>query len=143
MSWGFLGEFWNAITGATIEAWQYTATWFQQIGLAVAGAIGNLFDYLIHSISDFFVFLGWIFSIVKELILSLTLSISYIVSFLRAFVSNAIKTPIEAEAVYNFPTSIMEIFETLPYWNILSITLGVCLLVIGGIAILKLILETI
>ncbi|GAI38972.1 unnamed protein product, partial [marine sediment metagenome] len=62
MDWGFLGEFWDAITGATINAWEYTADWFKQIGLAVAGAIGGLFDYLIHYFSDLFVFLGWLFS---------------------------------------------------------------------------------
>ncbi|GAI17084.1 unnamed protein product, partial [marine sediment metagenome] len=67
MDWGFLGEFWDAITGATINAWEYTADWFKQIGLAVAGAIGNLFDFLIHYINDLFVFLGWLFSAIKEL----------------------------------------------------------------------------
>lgn len=141
MSWGFLGEFWNAVASKTINAWEYTASWFQQIGLAVAGALGNLFEYLIHSFSDFFVFLGWVFSAIKELVLAITLPVSYMGSFLRAFVSNAIKEPTTPEATYAFSTSTMSIFETLPYWNILSTTLGVCLLVIGGIAILKLVLR--
>lgn len=141
MEWGFLGEFWNAITSKTLDAWVYTIDWFQQIGLAVAGALGNLLDYLIHSWSDFFVFLGWVFSAIKELVLSLILPINYMGSFLRAFVSNAVKEPTTPEATYVFSTSTMSIFETLPYWNILSTTLGVCLLVIGGIAILKLLLR--
>lgn len=141
MNWGFLGEYWNAITGATINAWEYTTSWFQQIGLAVAGALGNLFDYLIHSISDSFVFLGWIFSAVKELVGAIVIPISYVGSFLRAFVSNAIKSPVEPEATYVFSTSTMSIFEALPYWNILSAVLGICLLVVGGIAILKLVLK--
>lgn len=141
MSWGFLGEFWNAITGTTISAWEYTATWFQQIGLAVAGAIGGLFDYVIHSVSDFFVFLSWVFSSIKELVLAITLPISYIGAFLRAFISSAIKTPVSAEASVSFSTSTMEIFETLPYWNIISTTLGVCILVLGAVAILKLIIK--
>jgi len=72
MGWGFLGEFWNAITEKTLDAWVYTVDWFQQIGLATAGALGNLLDYLIHSLSDFFVFLGWLFSAIKELVLAIT-----------------------------------------------------------------------
>jgi hypothetical protein len=141
MSWGFLGEFWDSVASSTLNAWEYTTGWFQNIGLAVAGALGSLFDYLIHSISDFFVFMGWIFSAIKELALAIVLPINYTGSFLRAFVSNAVKSPATPEASYVFSTSTMSIFETLPYWDILGTTLGICLLVIGGIAIVKLVLK--
>ncbi|GAI16863.1 unnamed protein product, partial [marine sediment metagenome] len=62
-------------------------------------------------------------------------------SFLRAFVSNATKEPITPEATYAFSTSTMSIFEAIPYWNVLGATLGICLLVIGGMAIVKLLLR--
>lgn len=135
MNWGFLGEFWDAITGATIDAWEYTADWFKQIGLAVAGAIGGLFDYLIHYFSDLFVFLGWLFSAIKELFLAILLPISFLTSFLKGFISNAIKEPIVPETE-GFATSTLEIFETLPYWATLSQVLGFCVIFIIGIAII-------
>lgn len=141
MDWGFLGEYWGTITAQPIDAWQYTSDWFKQIGLAVAGAIGSLLDYLIHYISDFFVFLSWIFSALKELTLAITLPISYVGSFLRGFIANAIKEPPNPEATYYFATSTMEIFEAIPHWDILSTTIGICILVLGGIAILLLITK--
>jgi len=139
--WGFLGEFWNAITEKTLDAWVYTVDWFQQIGLAVAGAVGNLFSYLIHSTSDFFIFLSWIFSSLKELVLAITLPISYVWSFLSGFISNATKAPATPEASYTFSTSTMSIFQAIPYWNIFSSVIGISILVIGGIAIVHLILK--
>lgn len=135
--WGFLSEFWEQITSVG----DYTIEFFENIGLAVAGAIGSLFDFLIHYISDFFVFLGWLFSAIKELVFSLILPISYIYSFLNAFISNAIKTPIEPEVNYTFTTSTLAIFNTIPYWETLSMVLGVSILIIGGIAIISLILK--
>jgi len=141
MDWGFLGEFWNAVTAKTINAWEYTADWFKQIGLAVAGAIGGLFDYLIHYMSDFFVFLAWIFSALAELVTAITYPMTYVGSFLRAFVANAISTPPEPEVSYTFATSTMEIFEAIPYWSVMSSVLGVCILVLGGVAIVLLITK--
>jgi len=141
MDWGFLGEFWNAVSSKTLNAWEYTADWFKQIGLAVAGAIGGLFDYLIHYFSDIFVFLGWLFSVIKELVLAVLLPITYIGNFLKGFITNAIKTPEIPETSYTFSTSTMGIFETIPHWNLIASVLGICILVLGGFAILRLITK--
>jgi len=141
MNWGFLSEFWDAISEKTIEAWHFTADWFQQIGLAVAGAIGNFFDYLIHSTSDFFVFISWIFTSIKELISAVLLPISYIVNFLSGFISSATKEPVSPEASYTFSTSTMSIFQSIPYWDTLSYIIGVSILIIGAGAIIYLILR--
>jgi len=141
MNWGFLGEFWDSITSQTLTAWQYTADWFKQIGLAVAGAIGGLFDYLIHYFNDVFVFLGWLFNGIKELASAVMLPIAYIGNFLKGFITNAIKTPLTPETSYTFSTSTMEIFETIPHWNSISSILGVAILILGGFAILRLITK--
>lgn len=135
--WGFLTEFWDAITGVG----EYTIEFFENIGLAVAGAIGNLFNYIIHYTNDFFIFLSWVFSALKELTLAITLPLSYIFTFLRGFIINSTQEPIIPEVSYKFTTSTMEIFETIPYWTTISITLGVGILIIGGIGILMLILK--
>lgn len=141
MDWGFLGEFWNSIASTTVGGVEYTTGWFKQIGLSVSGALGNLFDYANHSFSDLFVFLGWLFDALKQLVFSLTTPISYAGSFLRGLVVNAVKEPPEAEASYTFATSTLEIFNTLPYWDIMSTVIGVSILVIGGIAIILLITK--
>lgn len=141
MDWGFLGEFWNAVAGKTINAWEYTSDWFKQIGLAVAGAIGGLFDYLIHYFSDFFVFLSWVFVALKQLVLATALPIDYMDSFLKGFVGNAIKEPPDPEAIYTFATSTMEIFEAIPHWDILSMAIGICILVFGSVGIILLLTK--
>jgi len=140
MDWGFLGEFWNSITSQTLNAWEYTTDWFKQIGLAVAGAIGSLFDFLIHYISDFFIFLGWLFSAIKELFLAILLPIGYITAFLKGLITNMIKTPIAPETPIITPET-MGIFESLPYWAVLSQILGFCMIFIIGIGIIYLILK--
>ena len=140
MDWGFLGEFWNSITSQTINAWEYTTDWFKQIGLAVAGAIGSLFDFLIHYISDLFVFMGWLFSAIKELFLAILLPIGYLTAFLKGFITNIIKTPVIPETPVIAPET-MEIFNSLPYWALLSQMLGYCMIFIIGIGIIYLILK--
>lgn len=141
MSWGFLGEFWNSIASTTVGGIEYSTSWFKQIGLAVGGSIGNFFDYINHSFSDLFVFLGWLFEALKQLVFALTTPISYAGSFLRGLVVNAVKEPPTPEASYTFATSTMEIFNTLPYWDIMATVIGVCVLVIGGVAIILLITK--
>lgn len=140
MDWGFLAEFWNSITSQTLNAWEYTTDWFRQIGLAVAGAIGGLFDFLIHYISDFFIFLGWLFMAVKELFLAMLLPISYITAFFKGFITNITKTPI-APATPIVGVATMEVFESLPYWGTLSLAIGYSLLFIIGIGIIYLVLK--
>jgi len=141
MSWGFLGEFWNEIASTTVGGIEYTTSWFKQIGLSMAGAIGNLFDYANHSISDLFIFLGWLFEALKQLVYAVITPISYAGSFLRGLVVNAVKESTTPEASYTFAISTLSIFNSIPHWTILSSVIGVCILVVGGIAVLMLIIK--
>jgi hypothetical protein len=137
MNWGFLAEFWDTISSQTVGGVEYGINWFKQIGLAVAGAIGSIFEYLIHAVSDVFVFLGWIFSALKQVILALLLPLTYLFNFLKGFLTNAIKTPIVPETSYAFSSSTMAIFNKIPYWSVLSHILGIALMIIAGFAILR------
>jgi len=139
--WGYLEQFWNAISQVVIEAGVYTIEWFQSIGNAVAGAIGGMFDWLIHYVNDFFIFTGWIFSIIKELVKAFILPISYVFNFLKSFTLQAFSSPKTPEATYTFSAEIQEVFETIPYWDILIMLIGVAILIIFGIAILKIFLR--
>lgn len=135
--WQYLSQFWDAIT----EVGTYTIAWFQSVGNAVAGAIGGMFNWLIHYVNDFFIFLGWTFSIIKELVKTFTLPISYIFNFLKAFTTSAFSSPQTPDASYTFSSGILGVFQSLPYWNVITAVLGIGILIIIGIAIFKLLLK--
>lgn len=137
MTWGYLGEFWNAITGVG----EYTVEWFQNVGNAVGGALGNLFEFVNHSLSDVFVFGGWFFSALGTLLGKLWLPINYVFNFFSAFIEKAFSTP-QAQEIWSFSDEVMTVFEKIPYWNTMISVLGVCILVIVGVSILKQFLST-
>jgi len=144
MDWGILTQFWQSITSITLEAGQYTAEFFKNIGYAVAGAIGGLFEWLIHYIHDFFLFFAWLLQIFKFLLSILIAPINYIFLFLRAFFQNAIKSPIVLENDLNnltFSSSTMQVLQNIPFFNNLLYIIGIGLIVLGGVAILKLVLD--
>ena len=134
--WGFLSEFWESITGVG----EFAIEWFQNVGLAVAGAMGGLFDWVLHYINDFFVFLGWTLSSLKVLYYLFTLPLAFIFNFIRNFFNYATQPP-STPAVSFYSTTTMDIFNTIPYWNIAISVLGVCVLFIGGIGIVYLFLK--
>ena len=139
--WDYLSQFWDAITGVIVDAGSYSVEWFQNVGNAVAGAIGGMFSWLIHYFNDFFIFLGWTFSILKELILVFTLPIFFIFNFIKAFTISAFSSPIVADASYSFNPEIMAVFETIPYWETIIAVLSMTALIVIGVAILKILLQ--
>lgn len=141
MSWGYLSEFWNAVSSTTLNAWEYTSAWFQNVGNAVAGAIGNLFEFINHSISDVFVFLGWFFKSLGFIFNQLFTPIRYVFQFVKSFYSQAFATPTDPE-IYSFSTSTMEVLEAVPYWSEAITMLGIAILLLCGIAIFKLFLRS-
>lgn len=141
MSWGYLDEFWNAVSSTTLNAWEYTADWFQNVGNAVAGAIGNLFEFVNHYISDIFVFLGWLSHNLGFIFAQIFAPIRYIFQFFSSFIEYAFITPEEPTEIWSFSTSTVQVFESIPYWTEFATVLGVGILVLGGVAIIKLFLH--
>lgn len=140
--WGYLQEFWGAVSGVVINAWDFTAEYFQSIGNAVAGAVGGLFDWLLHYGNDFFVFLGWLISGIGHIFVIFTAPLSYIFTFLKSFWLNAAKPPVEIAAALNASsTSAAAIFSLIPYWDTMTSVLGVAMLVVGGVGIIYLLLR--
>lgn len=135
--WGWLSEFWDAINGVALNAWDFTVEWFQNVGNAVAGAIGGLFEYVIHYVNDAFVITGWLFYALKEFFLSLFLPLNCFVNFLKGFIASAIKTPIVPENVYTFSGATMSIFQSIPLWDTLCVVLGVVILFIFAMGIIN------
>lgn len=135
--WGFLGEFWNAIT----QVGDYTIEWFQNIGLAVAGAVGNLFDFALHLINDVGVFFGWVGSILKEIVMTFVMPMTYIFTFLKSLLSSAFQSPTDFTD-YSWDAGILGVFSTIPYWNTLIVVIGIGISVIVLFFILRTFLKS-
>ena len=137
--WGYLSQFWDAVSEVVVSGGTYTVDWFYSVGNAIAGAIGGMFDWLIHYVSDFFIFGGWIFTIIKQLILCLILPITFIFNFLKSFTLSAFANPTTPQATYSFSSQIMSVFATIPYWSVITEMVGVLMLIIVGIAVFRII----
>lgn len=138
MVWDYLGQFWDLI----VSVGEYPVAYFQNIGLAVAGAIGSFFDVIFHNINDgftlFVVFGVWL----KTIFLSLLTPVIYFFTIIRWFFTTAFQTPSIPEVSFNFSAEILDVFNTIPYWSVLSSVLGAIVLMLAGVAMLKLLLKT-
>lgn len=138
MVWDYLGQFWDLI----ISVGEYPVAYFQNIGVAVAGAIGGFFDVIFHNINDFFVIFVWLGVALKTIFLSLLTPITYFFNIIRWFFSTAFQTPSIPEVSFNFSAEILDVFNSIPYWSVLSSVLGAVVLMLAGVAMLKLLLKT-
>ena len=140
--WGYLTEFWNAITGVVVEAGNYTADFFQSIGNAVAGAIGGAFDWFLHFGFDTYTFIRWVADSFSQLFVFLTSPLSYFYQFLKAFFVNISAPPTGIDSgLTQYATSTLDIFQAIPYWDTLTLILGVGVLVAGAVGLVALFLK--
>ena len=130
--WGYLSEFWNAITGVG----DYTVAFFQSIGNAVAGAVGSLFDFFIHAFSDIVVYAGWFFENLGHIFTLLFSPINFIFNFLKSFISSAVATPPTA-TTWAFTDQIKDVFNAIPLWSTVVLVLGSCILLLTGVSLLR------
>lgn len=138
MNWGFLGQFWDLLTGIA----EYPIEFFQNIGLAVAGAIGSFFDAIFHSINDIFIFFVWLGVALKTIFLAIVSPLLYFFNVLRWFFGTAFSTPATPELNYIFDPAVLEVFNAIPYWHVISLVLGAIVLLLVGVGTLKLLLKT-
>jgi hypothetical protein len=135
MNWGFLSEFWDSIT----QVGDYTIQFFENIGKAVAGAVGNLFEYINHNISDVFVFMGWLFNNLKLIVEKLFIPVKFFYTFIKSFVGTAFLSPdnFSTKTIWSFNGQVLSVFQSVPFWSTLTTILGVGIMVLVGINILK------
>ena len=142
MFWTFLDQFWDLILPTSVGGAEYTTTWFQNIGFAVAGALGGFFDAIFHNLNDVFVFISWFFINLKNIFLSLLAPIAYFFNTLRFFFTTAFGTPPPPEATFTFTQEVLDIFQAIPNWAIFSSVIGAIIMFVIGISGLKLLLKT-
>jgi len=138
MIWDFFSQFWDSV----VAVGEYPIAFFQNIGLAVAGAIGSFFDVIFHNINDVFVIFVWLGISLKTIFLSILSPVIYFFTIVRWFFTTAFGTPDAAQVSYAFSQEVLEVFQQIPSWGLLSLMLGAIVFMMGGVAILKLLLRT-
>lgn len=115
--WGYLGEFWNAIT----QVGDYTIAWFQSVGNAVAGAVGALFEDLIHHFYDIFYVVWWFLDALQNLFTIIFRPLTWVFSFGKGFFDTAFSSAgdlgLELGEVGHFGGNVMAVFAAIPYAN--------------------------
>jgi len=142
MTWYYLSEFWDLITESfatqTAEIISYPVSFFQNIGNAVAGALGNIFDTFFHTFSDLVLFFSWTGEILGKILYKLGSPFVYVFNFLKNTFSIGFSTPDAPDLTYTFSTSTLAVFDAIPHWQTLTTILGIAFTLFVGIAIFKL-----
>lgn|SRR5574343_44250 len=128
--WGYLSEFWDSVQ----EVGSTSVAWFQSVGNAVGGAVGNLFASTLHYLNDTWVFLGWLFSVIGQLISLFILPLNFIFQFLKGFLGTAFTAP--ADYSYTWSSEILAVFNHIPLWSTMSVVLGACISILALVALL-------
>lgn len=131
--WGYLTEFWEAIT----QVGDYTIAFFESIGNAVAGAIGGLFEDLTHHIYDVFYLLRWFFENLGTMISNAFSPLTWIFNFVKGFFVSATMTAeelgIEIPTFTLLTDNVKAFFQVIPYFNLIltaiSGALGILVLI--------------
>jgi hypothetical protein len=110
---GFLVGFWNSITGVIVGTASYPIAFFQNIGLAVAGAIGSLFLDLFHYFFDIFAVFAYLFSAFKLLIITFLSPFSFIWDFITTAIPSVTQFNGATNAIPPLATSTMEFFTAI------------------------------
>lgn len=137
MPWGYLTEFWNAVTGVVIDAGNYTADWFYSVGNAVAGAIGSLFDDLVHHFYDIFYIIQFLFDNLRTLFGILFTPLVWIFDFFKGFFISAFLAPPPPDITWNFTSDIMSIFNAIPYFSSFMFAIGTGITILFLVFVLK------
>jgi hypothetical protein len=135
--WGYLSEFWDSISSSTVSAGEYTIGWFENVGNAVAGAIGGLFDDLVHHIYDFFYLIRWFLDGLQELFSIIISPLTWGYNFARGLFASGFSTAdelgLETGELQAFEESVSGFFEVFPYADYIflgvSAMLGIVFLV--------------
>lgn len=87
--WDYLSTFWDRI----VSVGETTIEWFQQIGHAVAGAIGQLIEFPIRIFTDALALIGYVFSLLIEIFGLAFRPITYFFALIVEIVKSAFVAP--------------------------------------------------
>lgn len=122
--WGYLSEFWDIITSVG----DYTIAFFQNIGNAVAGAIGGLFEDLTHHFYDFFYIIRWFLANLSNMLSKAFTPLIFVFNFIKGFfiasTSTLEKLNIQITEMNLLTENVKAFFDVFPYFKLLSMGIG-------------------
>ena len=122
--WGYLSEFWDAIT----EVGGYTIAWFQSVGNAVAGAIGSIFEDLTHHFYDIFYVVQWFLDNLGDMLSNAFIPLTWIFNFVKGFFVSATMSVeelgIEIPEMTLVSDNVKAVFEIVPYFGLLTTSIA-------------------
>lgn len=109
------------------EVFGYPASWFEQVGQAVANAFGGFF----HNIIDFFLAFVYFGLFVYEIFKSLFSPVLYVFQFLKTIIAS-FTGDVSYIASLNFDENALTLFNLIPMFETLMTILGaiLCLFVV-------------
>lgn len=114
--WGYLSEFWNSITAVA----DYPVEFFESIGNAVAGAVGGMFEDLIHHLYDVFNTTHWFLDSLKSLLTIAFSPLVWVFNFFNGFVeastSSLSELGIELETVEFMQGTLVDFLNAIPHF---------------------------
>ena len=135
--WGYLTEFWGQI----VQIGDYTVEWFQGIGNAVAGAIGGVFENLIHHLYDIFYIVQWFLTGLQDLFSILFKPLAWAFNFGKGLFETAFKTAtelgLEEGQIGHFNQSVFDFLNVIPHFNIILLGVAGCLGILFLVFIVK------
>ena len=134
MIWQFFNNLWNSITAAG----GYTIEFFQNIGRAVGGALGDFFSNLIHAVLDLGVLVMILFEVSKNIFLALLKPVLWIFTFLYQFFSNIINFNFTYQSSISLDSRVMTVINAIPAFSTLSLVIVVAFYILILFKIFKL-----
>lgn len=132
MIYNWLSQFWNSITSVGT----YTIEFFQNIGNAVAGAMGGVLEAIFHTTLDFFISIWYLTEYVIAIFKNLLAPILYIFNFIKSIFIN-LTTPVDEVPAFQFNAEALELLNKVPNFSLILTILGGILCLLGIIAIIK------
>lgn len=124
--WIFFNQLWQSIT--TVGT--YTIEWFENIGRAVGGALGDFFLSIIHGIFDLGVLALILIKIGISIFMALLSPVIWIFTFLYHFFSNVIDHTYSYETPIAFDPRVITIINGIPFFSTLALIIVVAFYVL-------------
>jgi hypothetical protein len=92
--------------------------------------------------SDFLVFLGWVFQNISLIVKDAFLPVRYVYTFLQQFFDSAFAPVVSPAPIWQFSDEILALFNAIPYFNVLIISLVLGLTILMAVFTLKTFLKS-
>jgi len=97
---------------------------------------------ILQLISDLGWFISWFFLGIKTIFVSILAPVGFIFILLKSILGAIFITPPNPAITFTFSQDILDVFNSIPSWSVVSSVLGAIVIFIIGIATFKLLLHS-